>query len=167
MTLKVNRGGPIVIKTAKAEFEFSPAGYLRGYLLKDGARLTLDDPAPTDTSDSIRIDGQPLGPFSIDWRRVRTSSRRVEIPARSSGLARTTVLEALPEYPGMLLSTVSYKNAGATALRLDEVLTQQHRLNASLGPQSAPLSNLVLPGLQSKWGWMTWSRSPRVSPGRT
>jgi len=153
MTVKVNRGGPIVIKTAQAEFEFTPAGYLRGYLLKDRARLTLDDPAATDTSDSIRADGQPLGPFTIDWRRVRTGSRRVEIPARSSGLARTTVLEILPEYPGMLLSTLTYKNTGATPLKLDEVVTQQHRLNASLTEGKArPYQLWSFHGSSSKWG---------------
>ena len=71
----------ITIKTSQAEFEVSAGGYLRAHLLKGGQRLTLDEPAATDTSDSVRANGSPLGPFVVDPSRVRRSARRVEIPA--------------------------------------------------------------------------------------
>src|SRR6516165_1299761 len=41
----VNPGGPVVIKSPTAEFDLLASGYLRAYLVKDGKRLTLDEPA--------------------------------------------------------------------------------------------------------------------------
>src|SRR6516225_9033299 len=41
----VNPGGPVVMKTASAEFDLLASGYLQAYLVKDGKRLTLDEPA--------------------------------------------------------------------------------------------------------------------------
>lgn len=140
----------VTIKTSRAEFEVTPGGYLRAYLLKSGQRLTLDEPAAADASDSLRVDGKPLGPLVVDWARVRRSATRVEISARAQGLERTTVLELSKDFPGMLLSTVTYKNTGTAALRLDEVLTQQHRLNA--GGTAQPYQMWSFQGSSSKWG---------------
>ena len=36
--------GPVVIKTPTAEFEVTPRGYVKAFLLHNGQRLTLDDP---------------------------------------------------------------------------------------------------------------------------
>jgi len=142
----------VTIKTSQAEFEVSAGGYLRAHLLKGGQRLTLDEPAATDTSDSVRANGSPLGPFVVDPSRVRRSARRVEIPARAQGVERTTVLEVHKDFPAMLLCTVTYKNTGTAALRLDEVVTQQHRLNAGLAQGEAPPYQMwSFQGSSSKW----------------
>src|SRR6266496_4564343 len=39
-------GGPIVLTTSSAEFQVSPSGSVQAFLLKDGAKLTLDLPSP-------------------------------------------------------------------------------------------------------------------------
>jgi alpha-galactosidase len=147
ITVTVNRGGTIVIHAAKAEFEVSPGGSIRSYLLNGGARLTLDEPIPGETGESVRVDGKPFGPFVVASSRVVTRAsgprgKRVEIPARAGTVERTTVIEAYEDSPGMLLTTVTYKNAGTAAVKLDEVMTQQHRLNAALSDPTAQSDRL-------------------------
>jgi alpha-galactosidase len=140
--VSVKRGQPIVIRTPRAEFEISAAGYWRSYLLQNGARLTLDRPGAADASDEVRIDGNAVGPFRIDYARVHVSDnaqggKRVTIPAWAKGpngaaVERTFAVETRAAFPGMLVSTVTYKNVGGAAFRLDQVTTQWHRLDASL-----------------------------------
>src|SRR5215469_16044961 len=42
--VEVQDGGPIVLTTTTAEFQFLPSGFLQASLLIDGKRLTLDEP---------------------------------------------------------------------------------------------------------------------------
>src|ERR1700686_3016513 len=37
-------GGPVLLTTTTAEFQILPSGFLQATLLKDGRRLTLDEP---------------------------------------------------------------------------------------------------------------------------
>jgi alpha-galactosidase len=143
----VARGGQIVVKTSRAEFEYSPAGYWTAYLLRDGARLTLDRPGPGQSSDGITIDGQAVGPFRISYPGVRITDngrrgKRIAIPAQAVGahgatVTRTLVVETDDAVPGMLTSVVTYTNSGREAFHLDQVTTQRHRLDASLADGKA------------------------------
>src|SRR5271156_4002418 len=60
--VEVRDGGPVVLTTSAAEFQVLPSGLGQATLLKDGKRLTLDDPAvgPTAGIDSIMRDGKEL-----------------------------------------------------------------------------------------------------------
>src|SRR5437879_530993 len=51
-------GGPIVIKSSSAEFDVLPTGYVQAHLLKDGKRLTLDEPDAL--AGTLQADGQEL-----------------------------------------------------------------------------------------------------------
>ena len=42
--VEVRDGGPVVLTTSTAEFQILPSGFLQASLLKDGKRLTLDEP---------------------------------------------------------------------------------------------------------------------------
>ena len=42
--IEVRDGGPIVVTTSTAEFQILPNGFVQATLLKDGQRLTLDEP---------------------------------------------------------------------------------------------------------------------------
>src|ERR1700694_3248656 len=42
--VEVRDGGPVVFTTSTAEFQILPSGFLQATLLKDGKRLTLDEP---------------------------------------------------------------------------------------------------------------------------
>lgn len=73
-TIKVetNSGGPVVLTTTGAEFRVSPDGYVQAALLKDGQKLSLDDPrigAPAD-SFLVRVGGKDLH-FGLEFGSAR------------------------------------------------------------------------------------------------
>src|SRR5271166_6340698 len=42
--VEVRDGGPVVLTTSAAEFQILPSGAVQAFLLKDGKKLTLDEP---------------------------------------------------------------------------------------------------------------------------
>src|SRR5271170_3017438 len=89
--VEVRDGGPVVVTTSAAEFQILPSGFVQASLLKDGKRLTLDEPGVGSTggSDSIVHEGQELD-FVPDFSQAKVvessgklgRGKRVEIPAR-------------------------------------------------------------------------------------
>ncbi|HXX00461.1 MAG TPA: hypothetical protein VEJ00_04550, partial [Candidatus Acidoferrales bacterium] len=87
--VEVRDGGPVVITTSTAEFQILPSGFLQAALLKDGKRLTLDEPGVGSTggSDSIIHEGKELD-FVPDFTQAKVleasgklgRGKRVEIP---------------------------------------------------------------------------------------
>lgn len=136
--------GPVLLTTSVAEFQILPSGFLQATLLKDGKRLTLDEPnvGSTGGSDSIVHEGTELD-FVPDFSQTKVveatsklgRGKCVEIPAKplaASGIPieRTLVVEAYDNFPGIALVRSTYKNVGTTDFQLDEVLMQQHRFNS-------------------------------------
>ena len=114
ITVEVGTGGPVVLTTSAAEFQVRPDGYVQAFLLKDGQKLSLDEPsigAPAD-SDFIRIAGKDVH-FTLDLQQAQVHEaigkmgvgKRVEIPARplgpSSGMDLQCVLaiEVYDQFP--------------------------------------------------------------------
>src|SRR5260370_37293933 len=65
----VKDGGPAVLTTSAAEFQVTPDGYVQAFLLKDGQKLSLDEPnvgAPAD-SDFVRVGGKDVH-FTLDFQ---------------------------------------------------------------------------------------------------
>lgn len=167
ITVTVHPGGPVIVKTSAAEFHVLASGYVQAYLLKGSRRLTLDEP-PTQApaaSDFLVAGGQEFGEFTLD--RVNVSEargklgargKRVEITGRSrdegaARLEKTLALEVYEDFPGLAVTTVAYRNAGETDLRLDRVVAQRHRLNASLvDPQAPPYGLWSFHGSSYSWG---------------
>ena len=147
-------GGGLLVKTAEAEFDVLPSGCIHAYLLKGSQRLTLDDPGrrPQACGDYVVIAGKEIRSFTLDFDHAEVSAarskigalgKRIEIKAASpaSGgvqLEKTFVLEVYDDFPNLAFTTVAYRNAGAAAIKLDQLVTQQHRLNASLADSSQP-----------------------------
>ena len=87
--VEVRDGGPVVLTTSAAEFQVLPSGLMQATLLKDGKRLTLDDPGagPTSGIDSILHEGKGLQ-FVPDFGSAKVleaigklgRGKRVEIP---------------------------------------------------------------------------------------
>ena len=79
--VEVHDGGPIVVTTNTAEFQILPSGFVEATLLKNGQRLTLDEPGPTSTggSDSIVHEGKELDFIDFQWN-INT-----EFPNRRNG----------------------------------------------------------------------------------
>src|SRR5450432_1523742 len=69
------RSDSISIKTLTAEFQILPSGYLRGYLIRNQHKLTIDDPQATDPTDPdyLVIDGKELRDFTMDLAHPRIS----------------------------------------------------------------------------------------------
>ncbi len=160
-------GGPLVLKTPAAEFEVLPSGYVRAYLLKDGKRLTLDEPDSAGSPETVRVGGKEIHDFALDFDHVKVSNvqgkigsrgKRVEITARSAAkgagdIEKTIALEAYDDFPTLAIASVAYKNRGKADMKLDQVVVQQHRLNASLAdPTAAPYRLWSFQGSSYGWG---------------
>src|SRR5450631_2809668 len=141
----VRDGGPIVLTTSAAEFQVLPSGFLQATLLKDGKRLTLDEPGVGSTggSDSIVIAGKELD-FVPDFAQAKVSEsvgklgrgKRVEIPARplappGVGIERMLVVETYDDFPNIALVSSTYKNVGTSDFKVDQVWMQRHHFNAT------------------------------------
>src|ERR1019366_926166 len=133
INVDVKAGGPVTLTTSAAEFQVTLDGYVQAFLLldaqkKDGKKLSLDEPnvgAPSD-SDFVRVGGKDVH-FTLDFEQAQVHEaigkmgvgKRMEIPARPLGpsgtdLQRVLALEVYDKFPNILLSTVEYKNTGAS-----------------------------------------------------
>jgi alpha-galactosidase len=167
INVDVKDGGPVVLTTSAAEFQVTPDGYVQASLLKDGRKLSLDEPnvgAPAD-SDYVRVGGKDVH-FTLDFQQAQVHEaigkmgvgKRVEIPARPLGpsgtnLQRVLALEVYDNFPNILLSTVEYKNTGAGEIALEKSVNQRRRLNARLGDAKArPWEMWSFHGASYDWG---------------
>lgn len=162
--VEVASGGPVVLTTNTAEFQILSSGYVQGFLLKGGKRLTLDDPAAAAPagSDSLDSGGKQLG-FALDFGRARISEatgklgrgKRVEIPAQLPGAGVEGILriELYDDFPNLLLTSAEYRNTGGTDFELGRVIAQRHRFNARLTDSTAqPYSMWSYQGSSYDWG---------------
>ena len=166
----VKAGGPVTLTTSAAEFQVTPDGYVQAFLFdqkKDGKKLSLDEPnvgAPSD-SDFVRVAGKDVH-FTLDFQQAEVHEaigkmgvgKRVEIPARplgpsGKGLQRVLALEVYDKFPNILLSTVEYKNTGASEIAIEKSVNQRRRLNARAGRrESAALGNVVVSRCELRLG---------------
>src|SRR5215467_8251671 len=163
----VRDGGPIVVTTKTSEFQILPSGFVQATLLKDGKRLTLDEPVVGSTggSDSIIHDGKELD-FIPDFAQAKVleangklgPGKRVMIPAKPLAAAgipieRELVLEAYDNFPNLALVSSTYKNSGGSDFQLDKVLMQEHRFNAKQAdPNAQPYDMWSFQGSSYDWG---------------
>jgi alpha-galactosidase len=166
VNVDVKDGGPVVLTTRAAEFQVRSDGYVQASLLRDG-KLSLDEPnagSPVD-SDFVRVGGKDVH-FTLDFQRTQVHEtigkmgvgKRVEIPARPlgpSGMDLECVLafEVYDKFPNVLLSTVEYKNTGASEITIETSVNQRRRLNARLGDGKAkPWEMWSFHGASYDWG---------------
>jgi alpha-galactosidase len=167
INVDVKDGGPAVLTTSTAEFQVTPDGYVQAFLLKDGRKLSLDEPyvgAPAD-SDFVKVAGKDVH-FTLDFQQAQVheaigkmgAGKRIEIPARPLGpsgmeLQRVLALEVYDNFPNILLSAVEYKNTGAGEVVIEKSVNQRRRLNAKLADAKAlPWQMWSFHGSSSDWG---------------
>jgi alpha-galactosidase len=178
--VEVRDGGPVVLTTSAAEFQILPSGFLQATLLKDGKRLTLDEPGVGSTggSDSIVHEGKELD-FVPDFSQAKVldsigklgRGKRVEIPGRPLAPAgveieRRLVVEVYDDFPGIALVSTAYKNVGTADFKIDQVLMQQHRFNANeqdAKGRSHPYDMWSFQGSSYDWGKDDVQRLTRTS----
>ena len=165
--VEVSAGGPVVLTTRTAEFQVRPDGYVQAFLLKDGQKLSLDEPRVGASSDSgyVVAGGKEIH-FTLDFQQARVLEavgkmgvgKRVEIPAgplgpAGTGLQRTLALEVYDNFPNILLTTVEYKNTGTAEIVIDKSVDQRHRMNATLADAKAqPWEMWSFHGASYDWG---------------
>ncbi len=151
--------------TSTAEFQILPSGFLQATLLKDGKRLTLDEPGVGSAggSDSIVHAGEELD-FIPDFEQARVvessgklgRGKRVEIPGRPlapAGVAieRRLLVEVYDDFPNIALVSAAYTNVGTTNFQIDQVWMQQHRFNA-YQVEEQPYDMWSFQGSSYDWG---------------
>jgi len=161
----LQHGGPVILRTGTAEFEVLPSGYVQASLLKDGSKLSLDEPrlgSPAD-SDYVVHDKKEIH-FILDFGQAKVSEatgklgrgKHIEIPAHplgpsGTGIQRTLQIEAYDDFPNVLLTSVDYKNTGNADFRIDRAVEQQHRFN-SHAPTGAAYDMWSYHGSSYEWG---------------
>lgn len=167
IAVEVRDGGPVVVTTSAAEFQILPSGFVEATLVKNGKRLTLDEPnvGSTGGSDSIVHQGTELD-FVPDFSQTKVleasgklgRGKRVEIPGKPLGpsgipIERTLVMEAYDDFPRLALVSSTYKNVGTADFQLDQALMQQHRFNArQVDPKAQPYDMWSFQGSSYSWG---------------
>jgi alpha-galactosidase len=162
----VRHSGPVVIRTSTAEFDILRSGYIEAFLLKNGSRQTLDDPNSATPPESVIVSGSVINHFRFDFDHVKVSQprgkigargRRVEIIGRDRGnptpINVTLAVEVYDDFPSVAITTAAFKNAGASTVRIDRIVHQERRLNASLSDQAAqPYQLWSFQGSSVAWG---------------
>ncbi len=174
--VEVHDGGPVVLTTSAAEFQILPSGFLQATLLKDGKRLTLDEPGVGSTggSDSIVHEGKELD-FVPDFSQAKVlegsgklgRGKRVQIPARplapaGVNIERQLVVEVYDDFPNIALVSTAYKNVGNADFQVDQVWMQQHRFN-SHEVKEHPYDMWSFQGSSYDWGKDDVQRLTRTS----
>ena len=156
-----------------------PSGFLQATLVKDGKRLTLDEPGVGSTggSDSIVHERARTWTFVPDFAQAKVleasgklgRGKRIEIPARPlapAGVAieRRLVVEAYDDFPNIALVSTTYKNVGSTDFQIDQVWMQQHRFNATQVDANAhPYDMWSFQGSSYDWGKDDVQKLTRIS----
>jgi len=167
LQITTSAAGPLVIRTAAAEFRLYSAGSLHGSLLRGGEPLTLDDEQSGDSvSDpSMTAGGKEISDFSLDLAgakigdasgRLGGRGKKIEISGKSTSapaIQSAVLIEVYDDFPGVLLSSISFKNTGTSDLSIDKIVTQRHVLSAALSDRnSAPYSMWSFHGSSEAWG---------------
>ena len=160
-------GGPLVVQTPAAEFRLFPTGYLQASLLQNGQTLSLDDPPAGAgiSADTLLSGGKEIRDFVLDLDhakvgevsgRLGARGKRIEVSGKSSSvpaIENTVIIEVYDDFPAIALTSTSYRNSGATDIPIDQVVSQQHVLNASLSDQNvSPYSMWSFQGSSEAWG---------------
>jgi alpha-galactosidase len=159
--------GPLVVQTPAAQFRLFPTGYLQASLLRNGQALSLDDP-PTGASisaDTLLSGGKEIRDFVLDLDhakvgeasgRLGARGKRIEVSGKSASvpaIENAVIIEVYDDFPAIALTSTSYKNSGTTDIPIDQVVTQQRVLNASLSDHNvAPYSMWSFHGSSEAWG---------------
>jgi alpha-galactosidase len=162
--VRVSPAGSLVVATAVSEFDLTSKGYLQAFLIRDGQRLTLDDPSPDAAGGAATVAGKRVHDFVFDLAKPTVSDvtgklgalgKRIDVTGHStsSGLDETLSLEVYDDFPTMALLTAVYRNAGRKDLLLDAVSVQEHRVNANLADaKAAPHQLWSFQGASYDWG---------------
>src|SRR5262249_23516093 len=153
--------------TSAAEFQILPSGFVEATLLKDGKRLTLDEPGVgTSAVNGYLIHGGQDLLFTPDFSQAKVSEasgklgrgKLVEIPAHpllpsDTAMERTIALEVYDDFPTVAFVSATYRNTGTAEFHIDQAIEQQHRFSArQVDPKAQPYDLWSFQGSSYEWG---------------
>jgi alpha-galactosidase len=157
----VNDGGPLVLTTGAAEFRILDSGSAQAFLLKDGSKLTLDEPGSS-AGDHLMRDGKDIH-FKLDFSRAKITDgagklgrgKHLEIPGQPSeasdtGLQRKLLIDAYDEFPNLLLTSSVYTNSGTSDYHIDNIVEQRHQFDSRVPKKSYEMWSFQ--GSSYEWG---------------
>src|ERR1700733_8991478 len=164
--VETNSKGPLILTTKTAEFRVLPSGYVQAFLVKDGHKLTLDDPATGDAAGDFVVQGGKQVHFSVDLAHAKVveasgklgAGKRIEIPGEALGssganLQRVLTIEVYDDFPTFLFSSTEYHNSGPADVHIEQMVGQRHRFNAHLVDAKAqPYEMWSFQGSSYDWG---------------
>jgi alpha-galactosidase len=160
-------GGPIVVTTSTAEFQILHSGFVQATLLKDGRRLSLDEPGEGSSAvDGYMIHNDKQLLFNPDFAQAKVletsgklgRGKRVELPSHplapaGTAVERTVAIEVYDDFPNAALVSVTYKNVGASDFQIERVIEQQHRFSArQVNAKAQPYDMWSFQGSSYEWG---------------
>src|ERR1043165_7834371 len=156
--VQTNPGSSVVLTTSAAELQISSSGAIQAFLLKNGARLTLDVASPE--ANYLLQDGKNVRfAYDLDHATINEASgklgrgKRIDVPAHSSelpDLQGTLHVEAYDDFPNLVLTSTEYKNAGSSDLKIDHAIAQEHRFDSSVSGK--PTDMWTYQGASIDWG---------------
>src|SRR5919108_3621734 len=155
----VNNAGPLILTTNAAEFRILESGSVQAFLLKDGSKLTLDEPGSF-AGDHVVHDGKEIH-FKLDFSQAKVNDaggklgrgKHVEIPAQpieAPSLQRKLLIDAYDDFPNLLLTSSVYTNTAASDYRIDKIIEQQHQFDSHVPKKSYEMWSFQ--GSSYEWG---------------
>ena len=157
----VNNAGPLILTTNAAEFRILESGSVQAFLLKDGSKLTLDEPGSSAGDHVVRDDKEIH--FKLDFSQAKVNDaagklgrgKHVEIPGQSTdasdtGLQRKLLIDAYDDFPNLLLTSSVYTNTAASDYRIDKIIEQQHQFDSHVPKKSYEMWSFQ--GSSYEWG---------------
>jgi alpha-galactosidase len=159
----VNRGGPVILQTASAEFRVLPSGNIQAFLRKQNGNLTIEDSASGAAGSYLVSGGKQIANFTFDFGqsdisdvkgKIGALGKRIEMPASSpGGIHKILAVEVYDDFPNLAVVSETYKNLSTKDLPIDRVVANRHRLNASLIDRKTPPYRMwSFQGSSYKWG---------------
>ena len=154
---------PCIIRTKSAEFHVL-GGSINAFLITNGSKLTIDSALTSgESSDEVEINGKHIHDFASEGSpktgnangKLGALGKRIEFASKSAsaGIEKTVAIEVYDDFPNMAILSTAYKNTGTSDLTLGRILTQRHKLNASLAKaDDKPYQMWSFQGASVDWG---------------
>lgn len=152
-----------LLRTKTAEFHVAGGYSAKAFLLADGQKLTIQADADDDRSETAIVNGKPVDDFIAQSApkitdasgRLGALGKRIEFVSASAStkLERIDTIEVYDDFPNLAVLSTAYKNSSESDLKLDKVIAQSHKLDASLVDAKAqPFQMWSFQGASVSWG---------------
>lgn len=151
-----------ILRTKTAEFHIIGQGYIAAYLLKGGAKFSLDTgDNVAGNSEAVFISDQEVKFDFLNFKnlaakgKLGSTGERIEFTftSPSTGIEKIQAVEVYDDFPNIAIVSTAYKNTGGKDVTLDKVVTQRHVLDATLADKSAkPYQFWSFQGSSLDWG---------------